>query len=58
MIGAMAREEEGGRIRERGIIDSSEQDSGIGQVIMKPQLANYQALMPVAWQSYKRNVCP
>jgi len=35
VIGAMAREEEGGRIRERGIIDSSEQDSGIGQVIIK-----------------------
>ena len=35
MIGAMVREEEGGRIRERGIIDSSKQDSGIGQVIIK-----------------------
>ena len=71
MIGAMAREEEGGRIRERHIIISSEQDFGIGQVIIKnalidflnlpfsdealpktkPQLANYQVLMSVAWQS-------
>ena len=32
----MAREEgEGGRIRERDIIASSEQDSGIGRVIIK-----------------------
>ena len=35
MIGAMAQEEESGRIQKRGIIDSSEQDSGIGQVIIK-----------------------
>jgi len=28
-------EEEGGHIRERGIIVFSEQDSGIGQVIIK-----------------------
>lgn len=67
-------EEEGGHIRERGIIVSSERGSGIGQVIIKvlidfldllnllsifisfsdkahpktrPQLTNYQALMPV-----------
>ena len=30
MIGAIAWEEEGGHIQERGIIDSSEQDSEIG----------------------------
>jgi hypothetical protein len=41
VIGAMAREEEGGRIRERGIIDSSEQDSGIGQVIIKNVLIDF-----------------
>ncbi len=35
MIGTMAWKEEGGHIQERGIIDSSEQDSGIGQVIIK-----------------------
>jgi hypothetical protein len=74
----MVREEkEGGHIRKRGIIISSERGSGIGQVIIKvlidfldllnllsilsifisfsdkahpktrPQLTNYQALMPV-----------
>ena len=41
VIGAMAREEEGGRIRERDIIDSSEQDSGIGQVIIKNVLIDF-----------------
>ena len=41
MIGAMAREEKGGRIRERGIIDSSEQDFGIGQVIIKNVLIDF-----------------
>ncbi len=35
MIGTMVREKEGDHIWERGIIDSSEQDSGIGQVIIK-----------------------
>ena len=41
MIGAMAREEEGGRIRKRHIIISSEQDFGIGQVIIKNALIDF-----------------
>ena len=41
MIGAMAREEEGGRIRKRRIIISSEQDFGIGQVIIKNALIDF-----------------
>ena len=41
MIGAMAREEEGGRIWGKGIIDSSEQDFGIGQVIIKNVLIDF-----------------
>jgi hypothetical protein len=41
VIGAMAREGEGGHIRERGTIDSSERDSGIGQVIIKNVLIDF-----------------
>jgi len=41
VIGAMAREEEDGRIRERRIIISSEQDFGIGQVIIKNALIDF-----------------
>ena len=42
MIIVMVREEEeGGHIRERGIIVSSEQDSGRGQVIIKNILIDF-----------------
>ena len=42
MITAMVREEEeGGHIRERGIIVSSEQDSGKDQVIIKNILIDF-----------------
>ena len=37
----MAWEEKGSHIRERGIIDSSKQDSGIGQIIIKNVLINF-----------------
>ncbi len=41
MIDAMTREEEGGHIRERRIIISSEQDFRIGQVIIKNALIDF-----------------
>ena len=42
MIGVMAREEEeGGHTLERGIIISSEADSGLGQVIIKNVLIDF-----------------
>jgi len=41
VIDAIAREEEGDRIRKRHIIISSEQDFGIGQVIIKNALIDF-----------------
>ncbi len=41
MISAIAWEEKGSHIQEKGIIDSSEQDFGIGQVIIKNVLINF-----------------
>jgi len=41
VISVIIREEEDGRIQKRGIIDSSEQDSGIGQVIIKNVLIDF-----------------